>query len=694
MPMSTAAPFSSRPTPVAPHAPARSAKGRGTLLALLASGATTGLSVADDVGQPPSSTIPAGGTVAAAKALGDRALATLNRATVLSTVVVATDEASYLDAISRWTPTRRFPVLLDDGTPASAEAIGRFVRGFAPSAVYAYTMGAPPEEARNGLVASLRFDRAAGRAWGMSSDTPQTKDILAHWDSIGHIPPGVIVSDPRDGAWTAAVAIAAARGQPILWETLPGSINAVMDVSDARAFCTRVETFCDASHHAWSGLGDQIDAVTICAAMPIKVQVGQTPAQGNKPAQRETVALTDLIGRHRDAPGATRQGRWAWAGQVHGSPSQAAYRAMSALFLSPRSAWIFDSYTEEGPWQSFNGADAGAALNNAGWSVDLDDAPNATAHAWRAVASRPINASLILVTSMGNATFFELGRGDRCSPGDIPILDTPAMLHFVHSWSLLSPAKPDTVGARWLDRGVYAYAGSVQEPTLTAFVPTPLLAQRMLAGLPWGAAARVDDSPAWRIAILGDPLITLGPAPLREDGPLPIEDAVDLDSDLRDAVRSRDFARALRLMTLLARQDDAARLARAILADSEQSFTPEVASLAALPAFRAGDLELLARAHQRMAPDEAASPRVADALWNLARREIHAMEKQARDNALDILRTAVRPEQPAADGIELTQWLRRYRTRAEAEAFAQTVRPLLRQPRDQKDLDAALNGRE
>ena len=48
---------------------------------------------------------------------------------------------------------------------------------------------------------------------------------------------------------------------------------------------------------------------------------------------------------------------------------------------------------------------------------------------------------------------------------------------------------------------------------------------------------------------------------------LSIEDAVDLDSDLRDAVRSRDFARALRLMTLLARHDDAARLARAILAE-------------------------------------------------------------------------------------------------------------------------------
>lgn len=643
---------------------------------------------------PPPTPVPGSATVAAAKALGDRAIATLNRATVIPTVVVATDEASYLDAISRWTPTKRYPVLLDDGTPACAEGIGRFVRAFAPTAVYAYTMADAPGDARNGLMASLRMDNAVGRAWGMSTDVLRPEDLLSHWASIGHVAPGVIVSDPKDGAWTAAVAIGAARGEPILWETLPNSVNAVMQSDDARAFCVRVETFCDTTLQKWAGIGDDLDAVTICAAMPIKVLVGETPAQGDRQAQRETIALTDVIGRHRDAPGALRQGRWAWAGQVHGSPGEAAYRAMSALFLQPRGAWIFDSYAEEGQWQAYNGADARDALVGAGWTVQLDDAPNATADAWRVVASRPMNAPLILVNSMGNATFFELGRGDRCAPGDIPILDTPSMLHFVHSWSLLSPAKADTVGARWLERGVYAYAGSVQEPTLTAFVPTPLVAQRLLAGLVWGAAARVDDSPAWRVAILGDPLITIGAPALREDGPLPVENAVDLDSDLRDAVRSRDFARALRIMTMLARHEDAARLSRAILADNEAAFTPEVAALAALPAFRAGDLELLTRAHQRMAPEEARSPRVADALWNLARREIHGMEKEARDRTLDVLRGAVRAEQPGADGIELTTWLRRYRTRAEAEAFAQTVRPMLRQPRDQKALDAALNGRE
>ncbi|MCC6969082.1 MAG: hypothetical protein IT434_02575, partial [Phycisphaerales bacterium] len=426
---------------------------------------------------------PGSASLAAAKALGDRAIATLNRATVIPTVVIATDEASYLDAIARWTPTKRYPVLLDDGTPACAEAIGRFVRAFGPNAVYAYTMAEPPESARNGLIASLRMDNAVGRAWGMTADVVRPEDVLSHWASVGHVAPGVIVSDPKDGAWTAAVALAAARGEPILWETLPNSVNAMMQGDDARAFCVRVETFCGATLQKWATIGDDLDAVTICASMPIRVQVGETPAQGDKAPQRETVALTDVIGRHRDAPGALRQGRWAWAGQVHGSASEAAYRAMSALFLQPRGAWIFDSYAEEGQWQAYNGADAREALVGAGWEVKLDDAPNATADAWRVIASRPMNAPLILVNSMGNATFFELGRGDRCAPGDIPILDRPAMLHFVHSWSLLAPAKPDTVGARWLDRGVYAYAGSVQEPTLAAFVPTPLVAQRLLAGL-------------------------------------------------------------------------------------------------------------------------------------------------------------------------------------------------------------------
>mgnify|MGYP001267180170 CR=1 FL=1 len=630
----------------------------------------------------------------AAKALGDRATATLNRATVVSSVVVATDEASYLDAISRWTPTRRYPVLLDDGTAASAEAIGRFVRAFGASEVHAYTMAEPPEAARNGLRAAGRFDSAVGRAWGMETEVLRAENLLSHWASMGHVPPGVIVSDARDGAWAAAVALGAARGEPILWETLSNNINAVMQEEETRAFCVRVETFCDSTLQTWAGIGDEIDAVTICAGVPIKVQVGETAGEGNRGPQRETVALTDLVGRHRDAPGATRVGRWAWAGQIHGTASEAAYRAMSAIFLSPRRAWVFDSYTEDGPWQAYNGAGARESLVRAGWEVRLDDAPNATADVWRAVASRPVDAGLILVTSMGNATFFELGRGDRCAPGEIPVLDAPAMLHFVHSWSLLSPAKVDTVGARWLERGVYAYAGSVQEPTLAAFVPTPLVADRLLAGLPWGAAARLDDSPAWRIAILGDPLITIGAAALREQGPLGLEGTTDLDSDVRDAVRSRAFERALRTMVMIGRDEDAARLARAIMADDADAFTPGVASMAALPAFRAGDLELLTRAHQRMAPEEARSPRVADMLWNLSRREIHGMDREARDRTLDVLRASVREEQGAADGIELTQWLRRYRTRAEAEAFAQTVRPLLRQPRDQRALEAALGGRE
>lgn len=644
----------------------------------------------------PQPTPAATAEIAGAMALGKRVSATLAAARVIPTVVIATDVWSYVDAISRWTPTLRYPVLLDDGTPAAAENIGRFVRAFGPNAVVMYKIETPAGEPRNGLIASVRIDSAAGRAWGMTKDVTRTDDLVRHWDEIGHVPPGVIVADPKDDAWPAALALSAARGEPILWESLPGNLNGMMQLEDARKLTTMIEIFCASTLHTWDRIGDQLDAVTICANSPVKVHVAETPGEGQRGLTRETVALTDHIGRHHTGPGALRQGRWAWAGQIPGDGPSAAYRAMCAIFLRPSSAWVFDSYTEPGAWQVHDGGATKAALEGAGWTVRLDDAPNATPADWRIAAAKPLDASLIMVTTMGNAGFFELGHGDRCYPGDLPLLERPAMLHFVHSWSLLAPGKADTIGARWLDRGVYAYAGSVQEPMLSAFVPTPLVADRVIAGMPWGAAARVEGGMEWRIAILGDPLITAGQGTgiTREDGPLPMDATIDVDSELRSAIRAKEYARSLRLMALLGRDEDAVRLAGAVLREDEQGMTPEAAAYVVGPAFRAADLSLLARAQQRMAGADAKQPRVLDRLWNLARQQINTVDKEQRDRVLDILRSAVREEQSAADGIELTRWIRRYRTRAEAEAFAQTVRPMLKLPREQKELDGALNGRE
>ena len=81
-----------------------------------------------------------------------------------------------------------------------------------------------------------------------------------------------------------------------------------------------------------------------------------------------------------------------------------------------------------------------------------------------------------------------------------------------------------------------------------------------------------------------------------------------------------------------------------------------------------------------------------DPLWNLARQRVASLGREERDRVLDVLRTSVRESQVASDGVELTRWLRRHRGRAEAEAFAQSIRPKVTQAKDQKALERAVEG--
>ncbi len=622
--------------------------------------------------------------------LARRAEATLNAATVIPTLVVVPDVWSYVEAIARWTPALRYPVLIDDGSPQAAENIGRFVRAFGPASVVSWKaegIDAP----RGASLAAVRVNTAIGRVWGLEEDLPEITRLMGRWIEIGHNPPGIIVANPADEAWAGGVALAAARGEPIMWTTLGRNVNAFVTLDDAKALSAQIEAFCDSHALGWARLGDTIDAVTLCANAPVKLLFAQTPNTG--PEGRQYFALTDFIGRH--LPARALEGRWGWAGQIQGDASESAYRAMCGLFVRPSSAWIFDSYTEGGVWQSHDGSAAERTLVRAGWSVRLDDAPNATDAQWRGVASGVIDPGLILVTTMGNSDFFDLGKGNRCAPGDLPLLDRPAMLHFVHSWSLLAPTKSETIGARWFERGVYAYAGSIQEPFLAAFVPTPLVAERLAAGEPWGVVPRVEGAAAWRVAVFGDPLITSGPTSVlkRGEGSLPLDGASDLGDDLKRAVGEREFGNALRLMALLARDEDAGRLVAAIVASPDAKLSPEAAAYAIEPAFRSGDLDLVIRVQQSMAGEVAGSPRVLDPLWNLARQRMNGLEKDARDRALDALRVAVREEQLGPDGVELASWLRTYRGRAEADAFAATIEPRLRLARDKNNLRRAVNGR-
>lgn len=617
-----------------------------------------------------------------AQRLGARIEAVRRQLPVIPAVVIAEDAPSYVEAIARWSLEARYPVLLDDGTDRAREDIARFVRGFRPARVVRFSLKAegahaPLPDAPDARRSAL--ENAAARAWG--ADGAAT--LAQRWAEIRFQPPGVVVASDRDPAWTAALALAAGRGQPLVWMTssVPdGGVGGAMDSGAGESLALAVERACESTGLAWRELGDVLDAVTLCVAVPGKVRSGTDGV----------VATTDLVGRLSGSDGAGRLNgaRWAWAGQVFGSEAHAAYSAACALFLMPREAWLFDGYPDHEPWSTWDCSKAADILRAGSMTAEIDDTPRQGLPAWEFRASRTLDAGLVFINSKGNADFFDLEPG-RARPGDAPILGVPAFVHFVHSWSATSPADRDTVAGRWLERGAYAYAGSVHEPFLQAFVPTPSAAARLLSLFPWGAAVRMDQGPAWRVTVLGDPLITLGPGAPRAERDLPLEALVDLEQQMRDAAGERRFADAVHALVLLGRDEDAARLALGVLREQPGNFAPDLARAAVLPVFRAGGPDRagsLVRIYQHLPADAAADPVLRDALWLACLPGLAA----ARDETMiSTLRTNLRPGQVGRDAAALAPALSALFGRDVAASMLNDARRAARLHVDRETIDAA-----
>jgi hypothetical protein len=610
--------------------------------------------------------------------LGARVELVRRRIPVIPVVVLASDRWSYVEAIAGWSVTARYPVLYDDGSPEAGEDIGRFVRGFSPRRVVRYSSPAGGPEDAGGVRG--RIEDAAARAWGASS----AAELGKAWAGIGFTPPGVVAANERDPAWTGALAFAAGRGEPIIWVNGSGEgggVDGEMSAASCDSLAGALERACDGTGLAWRGLGDAIDAVTLCLAAPSKVRTGADA----------TCAMTDLIGRHGadDGRGRVNGARWAWAGQVFGNESQASYRAMCALFLQPKSAWLFDGYPDSPPWNTWDASRAAEVLGRMGLTTVLDDTPRQGLADWEFRASRPLDAGLVLVNSKGNADYFELSPGQG-RPGDTPMLVVPAAVHFVHSWSAAWPTNRDTVAGRWLERGAYAYAGSVQEPFLQAFVPTPAVAARLGSGYPWGAAVRMDQGPAWRITVIGDPLMTVGPEAPRSEAELPLAGVVDAADALPGLLKEKQFATALALLTRLGRDSDAARLGRAMMKDDPASFTPEAAAATVLPLFRAGGADrvsALVEVFERLPPQEADRPGLRDALWLAC---MPGLSGKRDERLLGVLRANLRSGQVGRDAAALAPALSAVHGRRAASAMLGEARGLARSGPDADAIDAAV----
>jgi len=587
-------------------------------------------------------------------------------------VVLVPDGRSLAHAIGQWRLDGRFPVLIDDGSAEGAEHIARFVRAYAPERVVRWSSTEQDGEGGEEPIPSL-VERVIERAWAGA----EGRTLGEAWQAFNSAPPGVVVAREDDPAWVAAAALGAGRGQPVIWiKGGPSGVDRAMSKSEADALASEIEAGCAALGYgwgqSWSGIGDAIEAVTLCAAIPARIK-----------QEGEFSATTDRIGRSDG--GAQGGNRWAWAGQIFGSQSRAAYQAMCSLFLPVQKAWLFDGYPSgEEPWDTYDLTKAGRELEQRGIETDVHDKPTQSASHWRTLASRPLETDLVLVNTRGFSDVFNLAPGP-CRSSDVPVLSRPVLVHFVHSWSAQRAGDRRTIAGRWLERGAYAYFGSTHEPYLQAFVPPPALVQRLYAPAPFGVAARHRPAQLWKLAYFGDPLITPGPPAQRVGKPLPLEGAADLDEELKSALGGRRYGDAARSLLLQGRDADVVRLAQGVLKDEAELFG-DVAPHVVLPAFRQRDRSLVARAMSELSGKEAEIGGRQDALWNIFWPRLSGVDG-------DVLRTLasnIRVGNQVRDAVELAQPMADALGREEAIEMLSRVRSGISDKDGLEEIDAEI----
>lgn len=405
---------------------------------------------------------------------------------ILDVVCLVPDLPTYLEAIATWDQGRFFPVLIDD-----VEYTFKFLRAFRPARVVRYPGRAaalPPEKLWDAAVA------AVGKSWTAGETAPLGN---VRPESLGALPPGVVLSHGTSPSLAGAVALAAGRFQPLLrWETADRTVD-VLPTERALELMRNVETVVAAGVSRYDALGDDCDFVTLAGDYPYRYQTQNGPN-----------AFDDLILRS-----AKDGSRWAYAGRITGDPVRSAYVAMCSLFLQPSKALLYNAYDEKNrPWSDYSMAQAIPRVEKL-LPVTHRSGPKANLTGWHETFD-PFNTfGLLILNTHGHPTQFHLDSGPG-QTADIPE-SGPLTVLMIHSFSAESPDDPDTLAGRWLVNGAYAYFGAVNEPFLDAF-RTPTLVSTFLAeNLPIVVSQRktITESRGlpWRLVYLGDPLLRVKP---------------------------------------------------------------------------------------------------------------------------------------------------------------------------------------
>jgi hypothetical protein len=580
--------------------------------------------------------------------IGERALAIDLAVPIIDRVVLVPlgDAAAYVHEISRWSSKGRWPVLFQDEHFAPM-----FIRRFQPAEVIVRdangTDGVRPLPSaasdRRVLLQSI-----VARVWGSAEGLgpgPTLREVFARRN---HKPPGAVIAWEDDPAWTAALALAAGRGQPLLW--LGGQLgrpNGAVSAEAAADLAARIADLLDESGYSWRGLGDEIDAVAICRNLP-----GRVNAHRFETGKEEPLAITDFLGRVED------ERRAAFVGWIFGDEVRSAYMAMCSLFLPRVNVTLVNTYPSGGEWEAFSISGATAVLAEHGCEVRDHPAARAGDAAWFDLIMGGLAADVFIMNTKGNVNFFDLPQS-RMSTLDVPLPSTPVAVHFTHSWSLRQPESEETIGGRWLAGGAYAYVGSVHEPYLGAFVPPLPLAARCIMNVPFLIAARHwERGPGhpfggpWKVNTIGDPLMLFAPMShaARERVQRPAEYGTNLVERVRMLMRdaadesasSPTFAEAIAMLNLLGRDDLAVQVWR--LAEQRGAVDGFVARAALGPLFRTRDVAAFMRAWEHAT---APSEREMDMLWHLSMPRVRS--GRVDEGLLLALMGAVRPALPHID---------------------------------------------
>ncbi|MBC8309421.1 MAG: hypothetical protein H8E83_02765 [Planctomycetes bacterium] len=418
----------------------------------------------------------------AAMILGAKTAAVQRKLPVVKQVVLVPDEATYLDEISRWSPTERWPVLFNQEPKVS-----QFVRRFAPEKVWIRESIGKVGDLSGSML------RTVARAWGGDGT------VASALATVKLPPLGVVITSPKDSARTAAVALAAGRGQLLTFmDNDWGPTHKILSEQRTGSLIDAVHETLLKTSSAFSTIGDQVDAVTVCMSLPARVDFAG--------AKKNPVAVSDVIGRNKNGD------RFAWTGWIFGSKEDAAYMAMCSLFLQRDTYWFCNTYDHNEAWAAYGLGTTLEVLPKYG--IDCTSIEG-TLDSLRVADAGGVRADVVYFTSKGNQDFLDMSD-ERTAPTWLPILNTPAALYFLHSWSLKKPTDRASVGGTWLSRGVYAYVGSSHEPMLQGFVPQTEIMRRTMSLVPFLMASRwsadkIAYAKPWRINTIGDPLMLCAP---------------------------------------------------------------------------------------------------------------------------------------------------------------------------------------